>query len=163
MGLENVSIDPKAGKNLLKICMGDIYPNPMVVYREYVQNSCDSLQEAEQCGLFSQKNEKMVSITIQSKSITIHDRGIGVKNDNVEKCLIWLSYSQKTGQAIGRYGIGRLTGAKYCDKLVFETSAYGEPYKNTIHFDAKKARELGIPILSEEDFLRMIGEENNAD
>lgn len=47
MGLENVSIDPKAGKNLLKICMGDIYPNPMVVYREYVQNSCDSLQEAE--------------------------------------------------------------------------------------------------------------------
>ena len=27
----------------------------------------------------------------------------------------------------------------------------------------KKARELGIPILSEADFLRMIGEENNAD
>lgn len=26
MGLENVSIDPKAGKNLLKICMGDIIP-----------------------------------------------------------------------------------------------------------------------------------------
>ena len=27
----------------------------------------------------------------------------------------------------------------------------------------KKARELGIPILSEEDFLKMIGEESNAD
>ena len=27
----------------------------------------------------------------------------------------------------------------------------------------KKARELGIPILSEEDFLKMIGEEKNAD
>lgn len=149
MGLEHVSIDPKAGKNLLKICMGDIYPNPMVVYREYVQNSCDSLQEAEQCGLFSQKTEKMVSISIESKSITIRDRGIGVKNDDVEKCLIWLSYSQKKGQAIGRYGIGRLTGAKYCDELVFETSANGEPCKNTIHFDAKKAREI---LASDEEY-----------
>ena len=27
----------------------------------------------------------------------------------------------------------------------------------------KKARELGIPILSEADFLKMIGEEENAD
>lgn len=149
MGLEYVSIEPKAGKNLLKICMGDIYPNPMVVYREYVQNSCDSLQEAEQCGLFSQKTEKTVSISIESKSITIHDRGVGVKNDDVEKCLIWLSYSQKTGQAIGRYGIGRLTGAKYCDELVFETSACGEPCKNTIHFNAKKAREI---LASDEEY-----------
>lgn len=40
---ENIPFKARAGKKLLKICMGDIYPNPMVVYREYVQNSCDSL------------------------------------------------------------------------------------------------------------------------
>ena len=27
----------------------------------------------------------------------------------------------------------------------------------------KKAKELGIPIISEQDFLNMMGEENNAD
>lgn len=27
----------------------------------------------------------------------------------------------------------------------------------------KKAKELGIPIISEQDFLSMMGEENNAD
>ena len=142
MGLEQVPVTGKAGKKLLKICMGDIYPNPMVVYREYVQNSCDSLQEAESNGFFQSKTQKTVSIEIKSNSITIHDRGIGVKNDDVEKCLIWLSYSNKSGQAIGRYGIGRLTGAKYCDELVFETSAMGESVKNVVRFDAKKAREI---------------------
>lgn len=47
MTAENILFKARAGKKLLKICMGDIYPDPMVVYREYVQNSCDSLQEAE--------------------------------------------------------------------------------------------------------------------
>lgn len=142
MAAEQIPVTGKAGKKLLKICMGDIYPNPMVVYREYVQNSCDSLQEAEGSNYFQSKTQKVVSIDIKSNSITIHDRGIGVKNDDIEKSLIWLSYSNKTGQAIGRYGIGRLTGAKYCDELVFETSAIGESCKNTVRFDAKKAREI---------------------
>lgn len=142
MAAEQIPVTGKAGKKLLKICMGDIYPNPMVVYREYVQNSCDSLQEAESNNYFQSKTQKVVSIDIKSNSITIHDRGIGVKNDDIEKSLIWLSYSNKTGQAIGRYGIGRLTGAKYCDELVFETSALGETCKNTVRFDAKKARDI---------------------
>lgn len=43
--------------------------------------------------------------------------------DDVVRSLIDLSFSQKTGDAIGRYGVGRLTGAKYCDELIFETSA----------------------------------------
>ena len=29
---ENIPFNARAGKKLLKICMGDIYPNPMVVY-----------------------------------------------------------------------------------------------------------------------------------
>ena len=84
---EAVSFKSKAGKKLLKICMGDIYPNPMVVYREYVQNSCDSLQEAEKNSLLN-KSQKLVSIKIESNNITIHDRGIGVKADEVISRLI---------------------------------------------------------------------------
>lgn len=144
---EAVSFKSKAGKKLLKICMGDIYPNPMVVYREYVQNSCDSLQEAEKNSLLN-KSQKLVSIKIESNNITIHDRGIGVKADEVISRLIDLSFSQKNGASIGRYGIGRLTGAKYCDELVFETSAFGEDKKSIVHFDAKKARSI---IDSEEE------------
>lgn len=139
---ENIPFNARAGKKLLKICMGDIYPNPMVVYREYVQNSCDSLQEAERRGLIGNNVQKTVSIIINSKSISIHDRGIGVKSKDVITCLIDLSFSQKNGDNIGRYGIGRLTGAKYCDELVFETSASGETKKSIVRFNAKRAREI---------------------
>lgn len=140
---ENIPFKARAGKKLLKICMGDIYPNPMVVYREYVQNSCDSLQLAAKNGLFDNNNiKKIVSITINSDSITIHDRGMGVRMDDVVTCLIDLSFSQKNGDSIGRYGIGRLTGAKYCDEVIFETSAKGEDKKSIVKFNARMAREI---------------------
>lgn len=139
---EDISFKSRAGKKLLKICMGDIYPNPMVVYREYVQNSCDSLQAAEKTGLFDNNVQKTVSISIKSDSITIHDRGVGVRMDDVVTSLIDLSFSQKNGESIGRYGIGRLTGAKYCDEVIFETSAKGEDKKSIVKFNAKMAREI---------------------
>ncbi|MBE5046063.1 synaptonemal complex protein 1 [Alistipes onderdonkii] len=142
MATEQIQIQSRAGKRLLKICMGDLYPNPMVVYREYIQNSCDALVEAERQGLFGSSIQKTVSITIGSNSITVHDRGVGVRMDDVVRSLIDLSFSQKTGDAIGRYGVGRLTGAKYCDELIFETSAYNENRKSIVRFDAKKAREI---------------------
>lgn len=139
---ESIEVKSKAGKKLLKICMGDIYANPMVVFREYVQNSCDSLHEAERNGMITDSQEKIISITIHTNSITVHDRGVGVKKDDVASRLIDLSYSNKDDYSIGRYGIGRLTGAKYCDELIFETSAKGEPYKSMVYFDAKHAREI---------------------
>ena len=139
---EEISFKSRAGKKLLKICMGDIYPNPMVVYREYVQNSCDSLQAAEKTGLFDNNVQKTVSISIKSDSITIHDRGVGVRMADVVTSLIDLSFSQKNGESIGRYGIGRLTGAKYCDEVIFETSAKGEDKKSIVKFNAKMAREI---------------------
>lgn len=126
----------------MKICMGDLYPNPLVVFREYVQNSCDSLHEAERYGLITDPQHKIISISINSNSITVNDRGIGVKMDDVKRHLIDLSYSSKGEESIGQYGIGRFTGAKYCDELVFETSAKGEPNKSIVTFNAKRAREI---------------------
>lgn len=139
---EEIAVNAKVGKKLLKICMGDLYPNPLVVFREYVQNSCDSLHDAERGGLITDSQQKIISISILSHSITIHDRGTGVKMDDVKRHLIDLSYSSKGEESIGQYGIGRFTGAKYCDELVFETSAQGEPHKSIVTFNAKRAREI---------------------
>lgn len=140
--MESVEFKSRAGKKLLKMCMGDLYPNPMVVYREYIQNSCDALTEAERLGYFDNNVRKTVSIQVNGDCITIHDRGTGVRSEDVVSRLIDLSFSQKSGNAIGRYGVGRLTGAKYCDMLTFETSARGETVKSIVRFNARLAREI---------------------
>ena len=40
----------KSGKKLMMICMGNNYTNPMVVYREYIQNACDQIDIADTAG-----------------------------------------------------------------------------------------------------------------
>ena len=40
----------KGGKKLLQLCMGQNYYDSNVVYREYVQNACDSLYAAQRMG-----------------------------------------------------------------------------------------------------------------
>ena len=49
----------KTGNGLLAICMGKNYQDSMVVYREYVQNACDSIYEAMNLGYYSSDEEKI--------------------------------------------------------------------------------------------------------
>ena len=131
----------KVGKGLLKICMGDNYTDATVVFREYVQNSIDSIYQAEALGIIS-NTDNYVSININNADVEIMDRGIGVKADEIGPILVDLGNSTKTNSDIGKYGIGRLSGANWCDKIVFETSYHGESVRSILTFDSKLAREM---------------------
>lgn len=135
----------KAGNGLLEICMGKNYQDSMVVYREYVQNACDAIYEAEKLGYYRSKSEMSIAIEIKPhiKEISFMDRGIGVEKNNIGERLVDIGASIKNGiDQIGSYGIGRLVGANWCEKIVFETSAKGENVKSVLTFDSKKAHEL---------------------
>lgn len=129
------------GKGLLKICMGDNYTDATVVFREYVQNSIDAIYEAEKLGITDNTNN-YVSIDVSSSNVRIMDRGTGVKASDIGPVLVNLGKSTKSISDIGRYGIGRLSGANWCDKIIFETSYRGEEICSILTFDAKLAREL---------------------
>ena len=131
----------RVGKGLLKICMGDNYTDATVVFREYVQNAIDAIYQAESLGIIS-NTDNYVSININSGDVQIMDRGIGVKSDEIGPILVDLGNSTKTNSDIGRYGIGRLSGANWCDKIVFETSYRGESKRSILTFDSKLARKL---------------------
>ncbi|MCQ2344063.1 MAG: hypothetical protein MJ002_03955 [Paludibacteraceae bacterium] len=129
------------GAGILKLCMGENYTDATVVFREYVQNAIDAIYQAEKSGILD-KNNNYVSIDIEGNDIIIQDRGTGVKSTDIGPVLIDLGKSTKDATDIGRYGIGRLSGANWCDEIIFETSYNGEPIKSILVFNSKHARQL---------------------
>lgn len=133
----------RIGKSQMRQYMGELYEDCMVVYREYIQNACDAIEDAVAAGLIADRKKTTIVVTIDNYShkITIEDKGIGISTDNIGPYLVDVASSKKVNRA-GQYGIGRLNGANYCDEIIYETSVVGEPIKSTLTWDVKKAREI---------------------
>jgi len=136
--------DVKFGKNTLHSLTIGMYVNPFFLFREYVQNSADAIQDAIEDGIIEQHNSRiLITLNYSDRSIIIQDNGIGLQKDVSKDYLVNVGDSKKdTNKRMGRFGIGRLGGLGYCDKLRFETSAKGDSYKTIVEWDAKRLTEL---------------------
>lgn len=135
----------KIGKDQMRQYMGGLYENSMVIFREYLQNACDAVEQALEEGLIPNRRHANIAVKIDqyNKRIIIEDVGIGISTKNIGPYLVDVASSQKFNkQLVGRHGIGRLNGANYCDRIIYETSSYGESVKSTLVWNVKKAREL---------------------
>ena len=107
-------LDNSVGAGILSIITESLYDNPIVVFREYVQNSVDSI--------FSQEQNKLYEIKIwtSGRDLFFLDNAKGIAEDNFQKEMIKIGDSNKRKQKnLGYKGIGRLSGVPYCDKLYF--------------------------------------------
>ena len=135
---------PVAGKFLLEILTKGMYSNPMHIYREYVQNACDSIDNAVSSGLISM-SEAAIHIIIDSNScsIIIKDNGVGIPQDIAETKLLNIGASDKDGiSERGFRGIGRLGGLAYAEQVQFITSAYGDNTKTIMTCDCVRMQML---------------------
>jgi hypothetical protein len=133
---------PKIGKNLIEILTDGMYKNPLFMYREYIQNSADSINEAVEKELLENQRQGKILIKIQGESIFIEDNGTGVEFDNISRKLYDIAHSDKDStKRMGFRGIGRLGGVAYCETLKFITSAKGEDKKTILTINCKKLRE----------------------
>lgn len=163
----------KVGKYTLESLTTGMYNDPRITYREYIQNSVDSLEEAIRLGVI--KHDQM-NITIlvdeENRSIRITDNGCGISCRESYSVLTNIGSSTKRHfMNRGFRGIGRLGGLSYCDKLRFITSAQGESTKTILEYDCKKLRQLLIPgqyenydlvqVISEVTSFEQIEEEND--
>lgn len=142
----------QVGKYTLESLTTGMYSDPKIVYREYIQNSVDSLEEAVRKGVLEVPGMRIdIIINEEESSISIRDNGMGVKSAEAKKTLLNVGSSKKrNANSRGFRGIGRLGGMSYCDTLTFSTSAEKESVKTIVSFDCKKLRQLLIPGQFEE-------------
>ena len=54
----------KIKKKILKSFMFDMYPDAKTIFREYIQNAMDSIYEAVETGILSQKKDGYVNVQL---------------------------------------------------------------------------------------------------
>lgn len=133
------------GKELLEQLMFSLYPEAETIYREYLQNACDSINEAVKTEVLSNKKDGHVTINIDKSHhvITIEDNGTGIETSKVEMTLKSIACSKKKRESsAGLYGIGRLVGGGYCKQLIFRTSSINEDVASEMIFDMEQIRAI---------------------
>lgn len=136
--------EPVAGKFLLEILTKGMYSNPLHVYREYIQNSTDSIDKAIAGGVLL-ASEAAIHIQIDGvkRKIIIRDNGCGIPVKYARETLLNIGHSDKNGiDDRGFRGIGRLAGLAYAEEVQFITSAVGETVKTIMTCDCVKMQRL---------------------
>lgn len=154
--------DIVVGKDVLELVAGAMYSDPLTVYREYIQNAADAIDEARGAGLLKSGETPQVQITLDhaTRSVRVRDIGVGVSNADFMRCLTAVGASAKRGtKQRGFRGVGRLSGLGYCQELVFRSRAKGDPKIKELSWDGRALREkLRDPAFTGglEDLIRTI-------
>ncbi len=132
------------GANILENLTTGMYQDSKVIYREYIQNSCDQIDKAVKDGILKPE-EGAISIWLDrdQRTIIVEDNATGISSSSFRQTLGNIADSNKRiGEDKGFRGIGRLCGLAYCKELVFMSSAKGEDTISIMVCDAKKMRGL---------------------
>jgi len=134
----------KIGKKLIITLTSGMYEDSRFIFREYIQNSADQIDQAIKGKLLTPEQANIIiDIDKANRSIKFFDNATGIESSKVKKILGDVADSEKSGiDTKGFIGIGRLGGLAYCDKLQFSTSYIGEDTKTIMTWDAKKLRDL---------------------
>lgn len=137
-------IDYIFGAYILENMTTGMYRDSKVIYREYIQNACDQIDEAVRNRvLLPGEGRIQIWLDQERRTIVIEDNATGIPRDSFQKTLVTIADSDKEiGRHKGFRGIGRLCGLAYCRELVLSTSAQGENVVSKMICDAKKMREL---------------------
>lgn len=136
---ETVSV----GKDILELLAGSMYVDPLNVYREYIQNSADAIDEARDQGLvFDGEAGVQIAFDHVERVIRIRDNGISILGNEFVRRLVTIGASQKRGKKLrGFRGVGRLAGLGYCQELIFRGRAEGDAKVTEIRWDGRALRE----------------------
>lgn len=84
------SYTPEVKKGIINLLMFTMYSEPKTIYREYVQNALDSVNNAIKDNILIQAKDGIVNIQIdkRQKQIIIKDNGTGICAENATRTLL---------------------------------------------------------------------------
>jgi len=135
----------KIGTSLLETITVALYEDPIILFREYVQNSLDAYN------LAIEKQEKIddfgVSININrdKRKIIIRDNGYGIESKMFDEKMLSIASSEKANERtkyIGFRGIGRISGLPFCEKLIFKNKMKNSTKINICTWNGDKYIQL---------------------
>lgn len=132
------------GANILENLTTGMYRDSKVIYREYIQNACDQIDQAVKEGIL-RPGEGTINIWPDRgrRTIVIEDNATGIPAESFQQTLKNIADSnKKIGEDKGFRGIGRLCGLGYCKKLLFKSSVKGEGIVSIMICDAQEMRKL---------------------
>jgi molecular chaperone HtpG len=133
------------GKDILELLSTSMYIDPMSIYREYVQNSADAIDDARETGILAGHMPGRIdfNIDLETRTVRIRDNGIGVPSADFVERLTAFGASRKRGRnSRGFRGVGRLAGVGYCQELLFRTRASGEKLVSEMRWDCRQLKHL---------------------
>ncbi|QNM83315.1 ATP-binding protein [Sphingomonas sabuli] len=147
------------GKDVLELLSSAMYVDPLSIYREYVQNAADAIDEARDVGELKPDDPGRVDIRIDPdrRSIIIRDNGLGLPVSSAARCLLAIGASAKRGtRARGFRGIGRLAGLAYARSLTFRTRAAGDDQVVEIRWDCQRLKAALRDVEEQDDVASVI-------
>ena len=152
MTISAISITPKTktlvdsdiviGKDILELLANAMYVDPLTIYREYIQNAADSIDEARTAGLSMDDPHIVINLDHSSRTVRIRDNGLGIPNAEFVQRITAIGASHKRGTDLrGFRGVGRLSGLGYCHELVFRGKAEGDAKIIEVKWDNRALRE----------------------
>src|SRR5438309_2887707 len=74
------------GKDILEVLSSAMYVDPLAIYREYIQNAADAIDDARRAGVLATDVAGAVEIEIdlEKRTAIIRDNGIGIPMEEFE-------------------------------------------------------------------------------
>ncbi|HEY4940645.1 MAG TPA: ATP-binding protein [Rhizomicrobium sp.] len=156
------TIDPRTiriGKDVIELLTSGMYVSPISIYREYVQNAADAIDEFRRDKLGQPHGTIAIDINYSNRSVSIRDDGAGLSGNDAANTLTSIGGSKKWGtKARGYRGVGRLSGLAYCRELEFRTKRVGETATTSITWDCRLLRAQLVSRAFDGDLRRLIAD-----
>ncbi|NKB55030.1 MAG: hypothetical protein GKS00_01720 [Alphaproteobacteria bacterium] len=149
------------GKDVLELLSSSMYVNPLSIFREYVQNATDAIDDAVAAGLLPSIDAGLIEINLDhiDRRIVIRDNGKGLSNKDFSARMLSFGASEKRGtDARGFRGVGRLSGLGYVQQLIFRSRAKGDTRVLEARWDGRVVKRMLATNDSDTDLRSVVCE-----